>query len=366
MIRDHYITVAGIPVADMSDPAESFASRLIRWQQGGGRHDLPWQNTRDAYRIWLSEIMLQQTQVATVIPYYRRFLERFPDVAALARAPLEDVLPLWAGLGYYARARNLHRCARAVVADHAGVFPRDPAQLAELPGIGRSTAAAISAFAYGTRAAILDGNVKRVLARSFAIEGYPGEAKVERDMWGLAESLLPDAHIEAYTQGLMDLGATLCTRSKPACAECPLGEICLAFREGRQQELPGKKPARKIPSRTAHVLLLTDGGKVLLERRPPMGIWGGMLSFPELGFEAAEEFARQRGYRLRDSRELPPIRHVFSHFRLLMKPLLCRVERLGHVAEEPGWEWLAMDCAGSSALPAPVLRLLEKVAADEH
>ena len=355
----------------MNDSADSFASRVIRWQQRQGRHDLPWQNTRDAYRIWLSEIMLQQTQVATVIPYYQRFLERFPDVTALARVSLEEVLPLWAGLGYYARARNLHRCAQTLVADHAGVFPRDPAQLAELPGIGRSTAAAISAFAHGTRAAILDGNVKRVLARGFAVEGYPGDAKVEKEMWQLAESLLPGTYIEAYTQGLMDLGATLCTRSKPRCEACPLGEICAARRAGRQEELPAKKPGRKTAERTVQVLLLTDGRKILLERRPPVGIWGGLLSFPELGFDEAGEFARRHGCRLLDSRELPPVRHVFTHFRLLMQPLLCHVEFAGsgagaEMAEESGWEWLEMERVASAALPAPVSRLLEKLKSGKH
>ena len=345
----------------MSDSTDSFATRLIRWQQRYGRHDLPWQKTRDAYRIWLSEIMLQQTQVATVIPYYQRFLEHFPSVKALAKAPIEEVLALWAGLGYYARARNLHRCAQMIVSDFAGNFPQDPAQLTELVGIGRSTAAAISVFAYGIHAAILDGNVKRVLARCFAIEGYPGKAEIEKQMWQLAESLLPTDRIEAYTQGLMDLGATLCKRSKPACASCPLQEICVACSEGRQDELPtAKKVGGKLPERTAQMLLLTDGHRILLERRPPAGIWGGLLALPECSFSSTENFAQHHGCRLLETQKLPTVRHTFSHFRLLIQPLLCRVESMGNMTNEPGWEWLEKTHISSAALPAPIRRLLEE------
>src|ERR1700739_3432699 len=232
-------------------PAElltGFAPRLITWQREHGRHDLPWQNTRDPYRVWLSEIMLQQTQVSTVIPYYARFLERFPDVAALAAAPLDDVMTLWAGLGYYSRARNLHRCAQAVVEARGGAFPSSVEALAELPGIGRSTAAAIASFAFGARATILDGNVKRVLARVFGGEGFPGEKKVENVMWLLAESLLPvnatDDDISAYTQGLMDFGATLCARGKPDCLRCPFAVDCVANVTGGQAELPEACPRK--------------------------------------------------------------------------------------------------------------------------
>lgn len=344
----------------MNESADSFSTRLIHWQRRSGRHELPWQRTRDAYRIWLSEIMLQQTQVATVIPYYQRFLERFPDVAALAAAPVEAVLEAWAGLGYYARARNLHRCAQTIVAGHGGRFPRDPEELAGLPGIGRSTAAAISAFAFGTRAAILDGNVKRVLARCFGIEGFPGNAKVEQAMWRLAESLLPSADIEAYTQGVMDLGATLCTRSRPGCGECPLQTVCVAFREERQAELPAAKPVKVLPERETQMLVLTDGPRVLLERRPPVGIWGGLLGLPELAPERAGELAARHGFRLLETSELPALRHVFSHFRLTIRPWLCRVEAAGATAAEAGWEWLARDEAGAAALPAPIRRILQR------
>jgi A/G-specific adenine glycosylase len=345
----------------MPNAADAFADRLIRWQEKYGRHDLPWQRTRDAYRIWLSEIMLQQTQVATVIPYYQRFLRRFPDVAALAAAPVEAVLEAWAGLGYYARARHLHRCAGALVAEYAGQFPHDISQLAALPGIGRSTAAAIAVFAFGIRAAILDGNVKRVLARRFGIEGFPGNAHVERTLWQLSESLLPDTRIEAYTQGLMDLGATVCTRARPSCDACPLRADCVARRDRRQADLPTVRPAKVLPERETRVPVLIDGlCRVLLVRRPPVGIWGGLLSLPELAGEDLGEFARQHGLRLRHTRELPALRHVFSHFRLTLRPCLCQVESAAGRLGEPGWEWRAMDEIDSAALPAPVLRILRR------
>jgi A/G-specific adenine glycosylase len=344
--------------------SDSFAGRLIRWQEKHGRHDLPWQQTRDPYRVWLSEIMLQQTQVATVISYYRRFLERFPDVAALAAAPVGAVLETWAGLGYYARARNLHRCAQAIVAGHAGWFPSDPLRLAGLPGIGRSTAAAIAVFAFGARAAILDGNVKRVLARCFGAEGFPGGAKIEKALWRIAESLLPPARIEAYTQGLMDLGATVCTRARPACGACPLRTGCVARKEGRQAELPTARPARTRPERETQILVLIDGRRVLVERRPPAGVWGGLLSLPELDGEDAGEFARRHGFRLRPARKLPAVRHAFTHFRLTLWPCAYRVEAATGQFDEPGWEWLSLDEIESAALPAPVLRLLRSTGYD--
>ncbi len=342
----------------MNHSIDSFSSRVIRWQRLHGRHDLPWQKTRDAYRIWLSEIMLQQTQVATVIPYYQRFLARFPDVAALAAAPLETVLESWAGLGYYARARHLHRCAQRVVADHAGQFPGDPHLLAELPGIGRSTAAAICVFAHGARAAILDGNVKRVVARCFGIEGFPGAGKTEKEMWTLVKSLLPDSEVEGYTQGLMDLGATVCTRSSPSCADCPVRDLCVAHREGRQAELPSARPARILPEREAPVVLMTDGRRILLERRPPCGIWGGLLALPEVAPELVEAFGRTHACRVLRTQELPALRHTFSHFHLTLRPLLCQVKNTGVSAAEPGWEWVAVRDIESAALPAPIRRLL--------
>ncbi len=331
-----------------------FAARIVAWQRRHGRHDLPWQNTRDPYRIWLSEIMLQQTQVATVIPYYGRFLERFPTVADLAAAPAETVAELWAGLGYYSRARNLHRCAQAVVAAHGGRFPEAPEALAALPGIGRSTAAAIAAFAWGRRAAILDGNVKRVLCRHFGVEGFPGSGSVEKALWKLAESLLPAAGIEAYSQGLMDLGAGLCGRSRPRCGECPVAESCVARRDGRQAELPAARPRPPLPEREAAFALLSDGQAVLVERRPPSGIWGGLLVPPE-GDAAA--LAATLGCTAVACRELAGIRHTFTHFRLHIRPVLCLVDRAPALGE-PHRYWLPLAEAGQAALPAPFRRLL--------
>ncbi|MCL4184284.1 MAG: A/G-specific adenine glycosylase, partial [Burkholderiaceae bacterium] len=257
------------------------APRLIEWQRRHGRHDLPWQDTRDAYRVWLSEVMLQQTQVGTVVPYYLRFVARFPDVAALAAADDGEVLSLWSGLGYYSRARNLHRCAREVVARHGGAFPDDPRCLAALPGIGRSTAAAIAVFAFGRRAAILDGNVRRVLCRHAGVRGFPGERAVENTLWRIAESELPQTGVEAYTQGLMDLGALLCTRTRPSCGACPIGADCRAYREGSVAELPTPRPRRRVPLRRCEMFVVRRGDEVLLERRPPSGIWGGLWSLPQ-------------------------------------------------------------------------------------
>ena len=342
----------------MSNSKELFSTRLVDWQRQHGRHDLPWQNTRDAYRIWLSEIMLQQTQVTSVIPYYTRFLERFPTLEALVQAPLDSVLELWAGLGYYARARNLHRCAQAVAAEYGGQFPQNPSAIAGLPGIGRSTAAAISAFSFGTRAAILDGNVKRVLARCFGIEGFPGSAQTEKELWRLAEALLPSEHIGAYTQGLMDLGSTLCKRSKPFCAPCPMHDLCIARREGRTAELPVAKPRKVLPERETKLLLVTDGQRILLERRPPAGIWGGLLTLPEGGAAEIGEFAQRHGFRLIGMRSLPGLKHTFSHFHLHIQPLLCTVEIVACLAAETGWQWLDLGEVKTAALPTPIRRLI--------
>ena len=329
---------------------KAFASRLIRWQKAHGRHDLPWQQGRaaDPYRVWLSEIMLQQTQVATVIPYYRRFLGRFPDLASLASAPAQEVLALWSGLGYYARARNLQRAAQEVVARHGGRFPRRLEDIAALPGIGRSTAAAIAVFAFGARAAILDGNVKRVLTRVFGIAGFPGEKAVEQRLWALAEALLPEGDPIAYTQGLMDLGATLCTRSRPRCDDCPLAAQCLARREDRVAELPTPRARRAVPQRAVSVLVLLNRGSVLLERRPPSGIWGGLLSLPELP-------PGKTPRRYADARPLAVVRHAVTHFRLDIAPLLLKVGRRETAIEGI---WLSLKRLEQAPLPAPIRKIL--------
>ena len=337
---------------------QSFAQQLIAWQQTAGRHDLPWQGSRDPYRVWLSEIMLQQTQVTTVIPYYQRFLASFPDVAALAAAPIEQVVEHWAGLGYYARARNLHRCAQQIIAVHSGHFPKTAAELTELPGIGRSTAAAIAAFSFGERAAILDGNVKRVLCRVFGISGFPGAAAVDRKLWHLAESLLPETGIEAYTQGLMDLGATLCTRGVPHCPACPFAERCIARRDGRQKELPEPRPRAAIPERSSTFVLITDGTNLLLERRPAAGIWGGLLVPPE--GEPTSVLAA-RGLHALERWNLPDLKHAFTHFRLTLQPVLCRVAPATGV-NESGSEWLPLNRAADAGVPAPIGKLIRRLA----
>jgi A/G-specific adenine glycosylase len=355
------------PEASASSLTSDFSSRLVAWQRKHGRHDLPWQNTRDAYRIWLSEIMLQQTQVSTVIPYYSKFLVRFPDVAALAAAPVDDVMALWAGLGYYTRARNLHRCAQVVVEQHGGAFPASVDELAELPGIGRSTAAAIASFAFGARATILDGNVKRVLARVFGVEGFPGEKKVENAMWTLAESLLPsnasDDEVSAYTQGLMDLGATLCVRGKPDCLRCPFAADCVANVTGRQRQLPTARPKKAVPTRRTWMLVLRDGNAVMLEKRPPSGIWGGLWSLPEAADEAAlAARAREFGGGVSSLAPLAPLTHAFTHFKLDIEPRLAELDRgVGALAAlgDADTAWVALSDLDSFGVPAPVRKLLD-------
>jgi A/G-specific adenine glycosylase len=302
--------------------------------------------------------MLQQTQVSTVIPYYLRFLDSFPDVMALAEAPIEAVIEHWAGLGYYARARNLHRCAQQIAAVHAGNFPNSTEQLIELAGIGRSTAAAIAAFAFGQRAAILDGNVKRVLCRQFGVEGFPGATAVDRSLWTLAESLLPASDIEAYTQGLMDLGATLCTRSRPRCADCPVSADCVARRDGRQSELPASRPRPAVPERSATFVLILHDGRLLLERRPPSGIWGGLLVPPE---GEVNQVLANLGLNTVSQRSLPPLKHAFTHFRLTLQPVLCALETSSAVAES-GMLWVDLDKAAEAGVPTPIRKLIRQVA----
>jgi len=338
----------------------SFAARIVAWQARHGRHGLPWQDTRDPYRIWLSEVMLQQTQVAAALPYYTRFLAAFPDVAALARAPIDDVLALWSGLGYYRRAHHLHAAAREIVNRHGGEFPKDAAALATLPGIGRSTGAAIAAFAYGERNAILDGNVKRVVARHRAIEGWPGAPKVEALLWREAERLLPDAGIEAYTQGMMDLGATVCLRSRPRCDMCPVQEDCIARIEHRIEQLPAPRPAKELPHREIRVLVIERDGELLFEKRPSNGIWGGLWSLPECALDDdARAVVRTRYGADVDVRDdLPLIEHGFTHFALTMHPQRLRASQWPRSAEERGTAWLTPHDALRAALPSPIRKLM--------
>jgi A/G-specific adenine glycosylase len=338
----------------------SFSAKLTVWQKRHGRHELPWQGTRDPYAIWLSEIMLQQTQVATVIPYYARFMARFPDLATLAAAPLDEVLRLWSGLGYYSRARNLHSAAQEIVAVHGGRFPRKFEQVAALPGIGRSTAAAICVFAYGARHAILDGNVKRVLARYRGVRGYPGEKKVADALWQEAERLLPRRGIEAYTQGLMDLGATVCTRTKPRCAECPVHAECVALRRRWVAKLPGSRPRKTLPHKRTVMLVLTRAGEVLLEKRPAAGIWGGMWCLPETAKASDLEAhcLKRFGAHVVEVEPLETLAHAFTHFSLDIRPLRIKVSALVPTAAEPGQVWLPVEEARRAAIPAPVRKIL--------
>jgi A/G-specific adenine glycosylase len=339
----------------------AFAQRLIEWQRHHGRHDLPWQGTRDPYRVWLAEIMLQQTQVASVIPYYQRFLARFPTLADLATAPLDAVMPLWSGLGYYARARNLHRCARQIVAEEGGRFPREPARLAALPGIGRSTANAIAVVCFGARVPILDGNVKRVLCRVLGIEGYPGSAPVQARLWEEAERLLPRAHLPVYIQAQMDLGATVCVRQRPQCENCPVGELCAARQTGRVAALPARRPGKTVPEREITLLVLLAGRRILLEERPAAGIWGSLQSLPELpeGEDPVAYCRRHFGARVGAVSPMQNLRHALTHCRLLIRPLLCAVER--RPAAVAGRHWLDAEERARAALPTPIRRLLSAI-----
>ncbi|MFA5081672.1 MAG: A/G-specific adenine glycosylase [Hydrogenophilaceae bacterium] len=338
--------------------AEQFAPRLIAWQREHGRHDLPWQ-VSDPYAVWVSEIMLQQTQVDTVIPYYARFMARLPDLASLAAAPEDTVLALWSGLGYYARARNLHAAAKRIAAEHGSVFPCRVETIEALPGIGRSTAAAIAAFSFGERRAILDGNVKRVFCRLFGVDGWPGDKAVEGRLWQLAEALLPERAIKPYTQGLMDLGATLCRRARPDCLRCPFADDCIANRDGRQAELPAARPRKPLPEKATVMLVLWHAGEILLQKRPPTGIWGGLWSLPECApGEDVVAAARRLGYVAEDLAALPGLTHTFSHFRLAIQPRALTVARRQAGAREPGSLWLTPAEASEAALPTPVRRII--------
>ena len=340
-----------------------FARRVVEWQQRHGRHDLPWQGSRDAYRIWLSEIMLQQTQVATVIPYYARFVARFPTVAAIAAAAEDDVLALWSGLGYYARARNLHRAARQVMEAHAGVFPTDFESLARLPGVGRSTAGAIAAFAAGERRAILDGNVRRVISRHAGIEGDPATAAVAARLWHEAERRLPDAGIEGYTQGMMDLGAGVCLARNPQCLLCPVSADCVARVEERIGELPTPRRRTTPRRRRIAMLVVISRGEVLLEKRPGAGIWGGLWSLPEAepGERPEVALARDWGLEATGVEALEPFEHAFTHFTLEVAPWRMQVGKASRLAEGKAATWVAFDDLAGAALPSPVRKLLKKL-----
>lgn len=345
----------------------SLSERLLAWYREHGRRDLPWQHPDDPYSVWVSEIMLQQTQVQAVIPYFEKFMALFPDVHALAAADVDEVLHIWSGLGYYARARNLHRAACMVVDDYGGRLPETLEALMALPGIGRSTAAAILALSRGERHAILDGNVRRVLCRYHAIEGWPGASSVARRLWAIAEAHTPGDDVAAYTQAIMDLGATVCTRSQPRCDECPLNSDCLALAEGREGQLPHPKPRKATPIReTLFVIVRDPRGRVLLERRPPAGVWGGLWSFPECppGTDVAAWCRKHLGIAVTSVRELEGMRHTFSHFRLDIRPVLAGVDArvaAEAVEDDADRQWYTRDGGGRLGLAAPVTRLLDEL-----
>ena len=342
----------------------TFADRLLHWWDSDGRKDLPWQVDKTPYRVWLSEVMLQQTQVSTVIPYFHRFVQQLPDVPTLAHADLDAVLHLWTGLGYYARARNLHRAAQLLMRDHHGQLPHDIQSLIALPGIGRSTAHAIATLALGQRAAILDGNVKRVLTRWQAIDAWPGQPAIERALWQLADELTPHARAADYTQAIMDLGATCCTRRRPQCVRCPVTEDCRARQQARTGALPARKPRRALPERTTRMLIIENAdGAFLLEHRPPTGLWGGLWSFPEgASADAVVDSLRQLGFAADDAisqRDLPELTHTFTHFRLRISPTRLRVDSTPLRLMEPSRFVWYKPGTQQIGLSRPVTRLLD-------
>jgi A/G-specific adenine glycosylase len=332
---------------------------ILDWHSEFGRKDLPWQNTQDAYRIWVSEIMLQQTQVATVIPYYNKFMASFASVGQLAKADIDEVLHHWTGLGYYARARNLHKAAQTIANDHGGEFPTDFDQVLALPGIGKSTAGAILAFSQNQRHAILDGNVKRTLARYYEVEGWYGKKDVETKLWELAKLNTPAKEVARYTQAIMDFGATLCTRSKPNCSDCPLNSGCQALKANRVAELPHGKPKKDKPTKQTYVFLVrNDNNEYLLIQKPPTGIWGGLWCPPQ--FDVLEDQLEIDGISLKAGKTKPTFKHTFSHFHLDITPVEAQIiSPLEKVAEQPNQVWYKPHSQQQLGLAAPIKKLLE-------
>ncbi len=350
-------------------PDTTFSTTLVTWQKQHGRHSLPWQNTRDAYKIWLSEIMLQQTQVTTVIPYYLRFLESFPDIFSLASASPDEIMPYWSGLGYYSRARNLHKCAKIIAHDYHGQFPSHPQLLAQLPGIGPSTAAAIAVFSSGVKAAILDGNVIRVLSRIFGITDSPAKKEGKNKLWQLAHALLPETELESYTQGLMDLGATICLRHNPDCLRCPFSKRCVALSENKIDALPAKKTGKKIPEKQIIMLVLHANRQILFEKRPESGIWGGLYSLPEKEYLINEknrpltviDDLRRIASSFGDIVAMDfsePFVHMLSHLRLVITPCVIELSKQNIHPVDSTCFWYDLEKLDLAPIPAPVRKLL--------
>ncbi|KGT93856.1 adenine glycosylase [Erwinia typographi] len=342
--------------------AAQFSRQVLDWYQRFGRKTLPWQLEKTPYKVWLSEVMLQQTQVATVIPYFERFMARFPEITDLAAAPLDEVLHLWTGLGYYARARNLHKAAKRVAEQHGGKFPQTFAEVADLPGVGRSTAGAILSLSLGQHFPILDGNVKRVLARCYAVSGWPGKKEVEKRLWQIAEEVTPAAGVSQFNQAMMDLGAMVCTRSKPKCEICPLNLGCTAYASGSWANYPGKKPKQTLPVRTGWLLMMQQGQEVWLEQRPPVGLWGGLFCFPQ--FATQPELRQWLSDRRIEGAKLQQdtaFRHTFSHFHLDIVPMWLELPAAGVVMDEGAGLWYNLAQPQSVGLAAPVERLLQQL-----
>ena len=340
-----------------------FSSRLLAWFDEQGRKDLPWQQNTTPYRVWVSEIMLQQTQVQTVIPFFKRFMDSFPDIAALAAAEQDEVLSHWSGLGYYARARNLHKAAQTLRDEYDGRFPELIDDVLTLSGIGRSTAGAILSISKGQRHAILDGNVKRVLARHDAIAGWPGKTAVANKLWQIAERHTPEPRVAEYTQAIMDLGATLCTRSKPACGKCPVRDDCFALQLEAVADYPGRKPKAVKPLRSTTMILAKTNGQIYLERRPEAGIWGGLWSLPELGEQSILDWCNEvLGSTATETVSWDVLRHSFSHYDLDIQPIVVRIESdAGKVADADARTWHRLDDAPPGGMAAPVKKLIDQL-----
>ena len=357
----------GAKPIDADADRREFAGRVLAWFDRHGRKELPWQRPRDPYRVWISEIMLQQTQVSTVIPYFERFMDSFPDLETLAEARLDEVLHHWSGLGYYARARNLHRCAQTIRERHGGSLPEAQDELESLPGIGRSTAGAIRSLGQGQPAAILDGNVKRVLARFFAVEGWPGSSPVSRRLWSISEALTPAERCADYNQAMMDLGSLVCTRGRPTCLACPLEKGCRAHAQGNPTAYPQPKAKKQLPLKTVRMAILVDReGRILLRRRPPSGVWGGLWSLPECPPELAlDSWCRDKiGCEIGSQRTLPVRRHTFSHFHLDIQPVRARIKNAGRRLMDSGeWHWYNLAQPEKKGLAAPIARILRELTA---
>ena len=337
---------------------------ILDWYDHNGRKHLPWQQDITPYRVWLSEVMLQQTTVTAVIPYFERFIEQFPTVTELAAADIDTVMQLWSGLGYYSRARNLHKAAQMVVSEFNGEFPASLDDLQKLPGVGQSTAGAIASISMGVRAPILDGNVKRVLTRLHAVEGWPGKSPVMKQLWQLAEQYTPDTRLPDWTQAMMDMGATLCTRSKPACEQCPIAQWCEAHAQGKETDYPESKPKKTLPEKhTRMLMVINQYGEVLMEKRPPAGIWGGLWSLPQAGAEESIEIAIREltGLSINSSEIWPEFRHTFSHYHLDIEPVKAFADQGKSIADNPHFHWQPLDRAVELGIPAPVKKLITKL-----